>query len=361
MRRFGVRILGMVLLAAALTGCQKKEESRTIAEMVPIETQKEELPVIETPEPEETHEGEKKSDLTGLWISEEEASLRPYAVMFNNIGYANPQSGISDAAILYEALAEGGITRLMGILEKPSGERIGSVRSARHYFVSVADEYDAIFVHYGQTKYALSKISELKVDNLSGLEAVGTTVFYRDKSIKAPHNAFASAEGILKGTEKKGYRTECREDLCRHFNFYEEDTPLKGEEANHVKLGFSGSSVSFFDYNKGEGLYYKGQFGKEHIDAVTGQQLAFKNIIIQLVEEKNIDANGYQTIHFENAVGKGYYISNGRVQEITWEKNEAGKAMRYLDSEGKLLSINPGKTYVALYPTYRLENLSILE
>lgn len=360
MKKFGVRFLGTILLVAALTGCQKKEESNTTAEVAPIVTEQEVIPA-ETPEPEETHEGEAQSVLTGLWIPKEEASLRPYAVMFNNIEYASPQSGTSEASILYEALAEGGITRLMGIIERPSSDRIGSVRSARHYFVSVADEYDAIFVHYGQTKYALSKISELKVNNLSGLEAIGTTVFYRDKSIKAPHNAFASAKGIFEGTKKKAYRTEYREDLCKHFNFYEEDAQLEGENANHIKLGFSSSANPFFDYNKGEGLYYRGQFGKEHVDANTGEQLAFKNIIIQLVEEKNIDSNGYQTINFENATGKGYYITNGKAQEITWEKNESGKAMRYLDTDGKLLSINPGKTYVALYPTYRLENLSISE
>ncbi len=363
MKGFFIKCFWLLILAALLTGCQKKEDGITVeAEPTPV-------PVTQTPEPvettpeleEEAHEGEEQSPLTGLWVSKEEACLRPYAVMFNNISYANPQSGISEASVLYEALAEGGITRLMGIIEKPSSGRIGSVRSARHYFVSVADEYDAIFVHFGQTKYALNKIAELKVDNLSGLEAVGTTVFYRDKNVKAPHNAFASAEGIFKGRQIKDYRTEYRKDLCRHFNFYEEDTKISGEKAKTIKLGFSHYTTPFFEYKKEEGLYYRGQFGAAHLDANTKEQLAFKNIIIQLVEEANIDKNGYQTIKFENASGKGYYISNGKAQEITWEKNEAGKAMRYLDKDGKLLKINQGKTYIALYPTYRLENLSISE
>jgi hypothetical protein len=281
--------------------------------------------------------------------------------MFNNIQYASPQSGISEAAILYEALAEGGITRLMGIIERPAGDRIGSVRSARHYFVSVADEYDAIFVHYGQTKYALSKISELKVDNLSGLEAVGETVFYRDTSIKAPHNAFASAKGIYAGTKTKGYRTEYRENLSRHFNFYEEDTKLSGTEANSVSLGFSSYTSPTFTYDEEKKVYCRNQFKTAHLDAVTGEQLTFKNLIIQVVSENDIDKNGYQTINFENATGTGYYLSNGCVQEIRWEKNEAGKAMSYFDSEGKLLTINPGKTYIALYPSSRLDSLKISE
>lgn len=360
MRRGYVKVLGLLLMMAVLTGCQKKEVNESIAEIEPSPTAAAEPIVTEAPVV-ETHEGEARSLLTGLWVPEEENTERPYAVMFNNIEYASPQSGISESDILYEALAEGGITRLMGIIQKPSGNRIGSVRSARHYFVSVADEYDAIFVHYGQTKYALSKIAELDVDNLSGLEWVGNVVFYRDKNIKTPHNAFASAEGIAGGMKEKEYRTEYRENLSQHFNFYEEDTEFEGEPANLVKLGFSSYASPYFEYNKGEGLYYRSQYEAPHKDAVTEEQLAFKNIIIQLVSESNIDKNGYQDIDFTNATGKGYYISNGHVQEITWEKSESGKAMRYLDTDGKLLKINPGKTYVALYPTYRTDDLSISE
>lgn len=360
MRKISMKFLGLLLAAVVLTGCQKKEEGEITAEVLPtpIETVEVQVPE-ETKEPVDTHEGQAQSVVTGIWVPEEDAALRPYAIMFNNIEYASPQSGVSEAAVLYEALAEGGITRLMGIVEKPSADRIGSVRSARHYFVSVADEYDAIFVHYGQTKYALSKIAELGINNLSGLEAVGTKVFYRDKNIKAPHNAFASAKGIYEGTKTKDYRTQYRDELCRHFDFFEEDRVIKGREANVVKLGFSRYASPSFEYSKEDGIYYRSQFGGGHTDANTGEQLAYKNIIIQLVEESNIDKNGYQTIDFTNNTGKGYFITNGKAKEITWEKNESGKAMRYLAKDGSLLRINAGKTYVALYPTYRQEYLSI--
>ncbi len=361
-RRIGILFVAGLLLS----GCQKKENA-VVQPPAPQPVQQPTQTVVEEePEPEEevvdtSHEGEVQSVLTGEWISEEEAKQRPYAVMFNNIKYASPQSGISEASVLYEALAEGGITRLMGIIAKPKSDRIGSVRSARHYFVSVADEYDAIFVHYGQTKYALSKISELGINNLSGLEGVGNTVFYRDNAIKAPHNAFASAKGIVAGTEQKKYRTEYRENLCQHFNFYDEDTKPDGEKANKVTLSFSSYAEPSFSYDKEKKLYYRSQFGSEHVDANTKKQLAFKNIIIQLVEESDIDKNGYQTIDFTKASGKGYYISDGKAIKITWEKNESGKAMRYLDKDGALLTINPGKTYIALYPTFRKDNLKIAE
>src|SRR5699024_3792131 len=102
----------------------------------------------------------------------------------------------------------GGITRLLALGENYTGDRIGSVRSSRHYFASIADEYDAIYVHYGKTKYAKSKLAELGIGNLDGETGIGTTVFYRDNKMKAPHNAFTSLKGILAGIEKKGYETK---------------------------------------------------------------------------------------------------------------------------------------------------------
>lgn len=347
-----------VLFVSLFSACRK--EKNDVQEEIPAVTTKAALMTSETTlEPTatpDTHEGEARSKLTGLWIDEKAAKKRPYAVMFNNISLANPHSGISQAVILYEAIVEGDITRLMGIFEEFDAERIGSVRSARHYFVSFADEYDAIFVHYGQTKYALAKIASLGVDNLSGLEAVGSTVFYRDKAIKAPHNAFASYEGIQKGTKQKGYRTKYRKGI-RHYQFYAEDTDLKkAEKAKKIILGYS--NQPYLEYKKKDKLYYRYQFGGAHIDATTKEQLSFKNIIIQYVDEWNIDKKGYQTMNIENASGKGYYATNGKVVEITWKKNEAEKTMHYYDAKGKELVLNAGKTYVAIYPNNRTKGVT---
>lgn len=345
------------------TGCGKKDGEA----IKPIETanvtKESNTPkpakIETTLTPEELHEGQARSKISNIWIDEELVTKRPYALMFNNIQYASPQSGISQASILYEAVVEGGITRLMGIFEEFDSNRIGSARSARHYFVSFADEYDAIFVHYGQTKYALSKMATLGTDNLSGLEGVGSTVFYRDKSLKAPHNAFASYEGIIKGTKQKGYRTELKEDYENHFTFYEEDTSIQGKKAEKITLGFSRNMSPYFEYNKKNKKYYRFQFGGKHTDKNTGKQLAFKNIIIQCVKEWNIDKNGYQTMEIENSSGKGYYITNGHAEEITWKKNESTKKMHYYDAEGNVLCVNSGKTYIGIFPDNRLDYLKI--
>lgn len=365
------KVIYAILMVSMLTlcfGCKKKKKEENTPPVTP-EVTNTPVPTKEvTPTPEEeTHVGQVRSKLTGEWVNKEVENKRPYAIMLNNISYANPQSGTSEASIIYEAIVEGGITRMMGIYEDLYDEegkslsRIGSTRSARHYFVSFADEYDAIYVHYGQTKYAVSKMKELDIDTLSGLSSLGTTVFFRDNNIKAPHNAFASAKGILKGTKKSGYRTEYKDGYEGHFKFYEEDTDLtKGTVANKVTMKLSQYTNPYFVYNKETKTYDRYQFKGPHIDATTKKQLTFKNLIVQYVKEWNIDKNGYQTMDIENGTGSGYYITNGKAQKITWKKKESTKKMRYYDEDGNELTMNPGKTFVTIFPVDR-ENDVVFE
>ncbi len=359
MKRHAI-ILIILLILISLYGCKKKEGAEITPSVTPT-TPAATPTAVPTVEP-VNHNKEAKSKLTGLWVSKEISNKRPYAIMFNNIKLASPQSGTSEAAILYEALVEGGITRLMGIFEELNETRIGSVRSARHYFVSFADEYDAIYVHYGETTYATKKISALGIDNLSGLTGISETVFYRDKSINAPHNAFATKEGILKGTEIKGYETEYPKDYEGHFTFYEEDTDINSDQkAERVTLKFSGYASPYFIYDSKDKVYGRFQFDTKHIDYNTGEQLTFKNIIVQFVREWDIDINDYQTMDIENTEGSGYYITNGKKTDITWSKNESNRKMRYYDAQGRELTINPGKTYIAVFPDNRTKDVVLSE
>ena len=360
------------LMLGGLAGCKKKQTDKSefdpivtptsIPTLTPTPTP---TPTIEpTPIVEESHEGMAISKLTGEWVELEVANSRPYAMMLNNIVYANPQSGIGDASILYEALVEGGITRLMGIYEgidpeSDTAKRIGSIRSARHYFVSFADEYDAIFVHYGQTTYAEKKMNKLGIDTINGMSGVGVNSFYRDKSIKAPHNAFTSLKGINQAMEKGKYRTTYKEGYEGHYRFYSEDTPIEGEIATNIKLKYSNQITPILKYNEETKKYDRYQYDGEHIDYNTNEQLSFKNVIVWFVKEWNIDKNGYQTMDLEDASGEGYYITNGKLTKITWKKNEDKKWMRFYDESGNELTINPGKTYIAVFPNNRVKDVVI--
>lgn len=364
MKRFA-SILIILLTVIALVACKKDKgngNSNVIQDLdlnkpTPIPTNPPQP--TNPPELEDNHEGEMRSTLTGLWVPVEIGNKRPYAIQFNNFKTVRNQWGIGQADIVYEALVEGGITRLLAIGENFTGDRIGSIRSSRHYYVSFADEYDAIYIHYGKTKYAVAKLKELGINNLDGETGIGGTVFYRDRSINAPNNAFTSVEKILEGIKIKGYETEHREDFEPHYSFYEEDTDLVSQMAcNKLTIKYP-YNKPYFTYNPEDKLYYRYQFGEAHKDSNTGNQLTFKNIIVQFVKEWDIDKNDYQTMDIEDAKGSGYYITNGQVVPISWKKNEKQKWMRYFDESGEELKINPGKTYIAIFPDNQKKDLVI--
>ncbi len=354
----------VVVIAAVIVAClaalkPKSEQSETV---VPKTTEVATTTPAPTPDPTpDPNAGKVRSLLTGEYISEKKAKQRPFAVMINNIEYANlRQEGTSQMDILYEALAEGGITRMLGVFQGTSKiKNVGSVRSARHYYVSFADEWDAIFCHFGHTPYALNKIDKLGTDNLSGLSAIGGVVYRRVSGHAAPHNVFATGKSMLKGAKKMGYRTKIKESkVAEHFTFYETDTDLTADNTTkYVKLPFSAYSTSILKYDKKTKEYKKYEYGTKHKDHRNGKQLSFKNVIVQIVKETNKDRNGYQHLHL-NEGGKGYYITNGKRMKIYWEKSESNGTMTYYDMDGNVLTINPGKTYIAAYPKNRKNLIS---
>lgn len=341
-------IIGMAL-CLGLAGCGG-EKTPVIEEITTQETTTQTEPESE-PESETENislEGKVRSMLSGEWVDEEIAKRRPVAVMFNNIIDAVPQSGIAKADIVYEAPVEGALTRLMGIIENYDElEKIGSVRSSRLYFVYFAKEFDAVYVHFGQAVYAESLLNSSNIQNLNGLSLDGSC-FYRTSDRVAPHNAYTSAAGIAKGIEQYGYRKDYEEDYKGHyiFNTAEEEIELKGGvEAKKVTPGYA-VNKPWFEYKEEDGLYYRFQYGKEQIDELTGDQLAYKNIIMQYVDYYDY-GDGYYYITV-NGTGSGKYITNGKASDITWKKETEFGPTRYYDENGDEIVLNCGKTWVCI-------------
>ncbi len=360
----------MILLCAAvamlaLTACGSEATVETPVETIQDnqETQAPEAettaPVEETtPEettqaPEVAPEGMKKSYLTGLWQDEEKVDRRPISIMLSNIKKATPQTGISKAAIIYEAPVEGMITRLMGVFEDYEGlEKIGSVRSARTYFVFWSEQWDSVYAHFGQCDYAKPYLNQ--IDNLNGVEGIGNTVYYRTSDRKAPHNAYASEEGLLAGIEKKGYRTHHEEDYTRGvFLFANEPGAItleNGDPATYVYPGFrdnSGDKI-YFEYDEATKKYLRYQFGGPQIDDMTGEQLSVDNILIQYCDwEYYYNVTNYLWINIWDTNGNpGYYITQGKVIPIVWVGGVEYEPTKYYDLEGNELVMNPGQTWV---------------
>lgn len=310
--------------------------------------------ISETPAPTATPLPAGINRLTGEKMDEEIAAKRPIAIMINNIKAAIPQSGISQADIVYECNAEGGITRLMCIFQNLSGDKIGSVRSVRHYYASFASEYDAIFCSVGGSDAGIEKLEELNMDYLNGLKGVGVTLAYRDNSRKAPHNAYTSIERINECIKKGKFRTEYQGKNDNHWTFYDSDTQLSdGKDANKVTVKMSGYTTPYFIYK--DGLYYRYQFGNPHIDEANNEQLKFKNVLVMYVIQNKMDTYGRQDMEIENNSGEGYYITNGKYVSIKWTKNEKAGTMQFLDKDGNLLKVNTGKTCIMVVPNTLVE------
>jgi len=289
-----------------------------------------------------------KSYLTGQWVDKEIGTKRPIAVMFNNIMVAVPQSGIEQASIVYETPVEGGITRLVGLIEDYSTlSKIGSVRSARLYHGYIALEFDAIFVHYGCAIYA-NELLKNSVDNIDGNAGEGTVAYYRTEDRKAPHNAYTSAEHLAAGIKYKNYRTEYANTYNGHFKFAEDGETIllsPASSATRVALGYVNNSP-WFEYNAEDKLYYRYQFKKEQIDQETGNQLAYNNIIIQFVDYYDY-GDGYYYIYNQGS-GTGKFITNGRFIDITWKKDEEFGITKYYNEYGEEITLNQGKTWVSM-------------
>ncbi|MCR5430377.1 MAG: DUF3048 domain-containing protein [Eubacterium sp.] len=297
--------------------------------------------------------GQARSFLTGKYIKAEDAKLRPYAVMINNIQTAIPQYSISNADVIYESPVEGSITRMMAIFQKPDKcKRIGSVRSCRIYFAYMSKEWDSIYVHYGQSKYAKKFLKSKKIDNICSWNGEGA--FYRTSDKPAPHNCYASGKGLNKQRKKLKYRKNHNDEYQGTFKFADIDKPYEipdGENVKDasvkVKVGYSYNNA-YYKYNKDNQKYYRYQYGQKHIDKVNNKQLSCTNIIIQYVKTV-LYPDGKSLKMTQKGDGKGWYITRGKAMKITWHKDKQKSGQtKYYDENGDEITVNNGKTFVQI-------------
>lgn len=360
-------------LALALTGCGKGTASSVVSSVTPpaetsssVVSETSELAEPSAIAAEEIDpnapEGMAKSYLTGEYVDEAISRQRPVAMMFNNIQAACPQSGIENADVLYEAPVEGGITRLMGIFENYDGlTKIGSVRSARIYFVRFALGWDAIYCSVGHSKYAVDLLDSPTTDSMDGVTSTGVGVYYRTEDRKAPHNCYASADGIKAGIEKQGFDTNYDAGYHGYFQFVNsgETASYEGTPANTVRTGYFHNDP-YFTYNSDDQLYYRFQFDAKQIDDQTGNQLAFKNLILQYCNYEMFDDDKSLNIDI-NSGGKAQYISNGVCTEMTWNRDSTTGITHYYMADGSEVKLNTGKTYVGIILNPNAERVQITE
>ena len=286
-----------------------------------------------------------------LNIVNEESKSRPYAIMINNVeGARKLQSGLQDAYMVYELMVEGGITRYLALFLDQTTERIGSIRSARHYYLDYALENDAIYVHHGYSPQAREDWSKLGVDRI---EVNESTTGWRDKSASKTYEftLFTNIEKLGKGIRSK--RTERNKDLLLNYSVDNIDiSQMEGAiPANKVDIKYSSNTTTNYKYDTDNNIYLRIDKNKSQNDYVTGKQLTVKNIIVYKVKYSNIqgDDKGRQTID-NVGNGTGYYISNGYAVPITWKKDSRSSATIYKYNNGKEIQVNDGNTFIQIMP-----------
>lgn len=289
---------------------------------------------------------------SNLKIVDLNSKTRPYAIMINNLGVARPlQSGLQDAMIIYEMIVEGGLTRYMAVFQDQNTERIGSIRSARHYFLDYALENDAIYVHHGNSPQAAADFKTLNIDRIS-VDASKTG--WRDKSlnVSTEHTLFTSIAKLNNGLGNK--RKTRNKDFL--LNYSETPVDLSTKEgaikANNIEITYSGSVKSSYEYDESAQNYKRSVNGKAHTDYVTKKQYTFKNIITYQVSNTSLnDGSGKDRQTLDNiGSGEGYYITNGYAVPITWSKSSRSSQTVYKYKDGTEIDVNDGNTFIQIQP-----------
>ena len=276
---------------------------------------------------------------------------RPIAVMIDNHNQAWPQSGLNQAYMVYEALAEGGETRLMALFKGVDVEQIGPVRSARHYFLDYAMENDAIYVHFGQSPQAESDIKKFFINDINGIAEDGTT-FWRTNKKYAPHNALTSTEKILQSAKNKNYRTTSDKESILQYTT-DEVKLEEGQSAVSITIPHSNLQTVKYEYDEENRVYKRYARKKEQTDWETGETLTAKNIIVTLCDNYTLTDSENKGRQGLKNIGTfdGYYLTNGRAIKIKCIKNDREEQTVYQDLEGNEIKVNDGNTWVNICPT----------
>lgn len=292
-----------------------------------------------------------------LKIVNEESNERPIAIMIdNNIGNAK-HAGLQESYLNYEIIVEGGLTRIMALYKDRNVSLIGPVRSSRHYFLDYALESNAIYAHFGWSPYAERDMKVLNVNNINGL--TDDKPYWREKSAVAPHNVFTTTNKIRDYAKTKGYTDTTADWQLLNYttdkimlNETSENQDNVNPElitANNIVINYSYYQTRSYTYDNQNGYYLRAMNGNPHIDKATNNQLNYKNIIIEKVNNYNLDSDGRQDLSTVGS-GTGYYITNGYALPINWTKSSRRAKTKYTYNNGSEIKVNDGNTFIQIVP-----------
>ncbi len=315
-------IATLIIATAVLTGCSSNSEAPPPPSPPPVEVK----------EPEQPSQTQQKPQLPGA-----------LCVMVDNYYKARPQSGLDRADIVYEILAEGGITRYFAVFYHETAEKIGPIRSARYYFAQLARGYDAPFAHAGGNADALALIPRIGVKDLDEIyNAAG--YFWRDSKRQMPHNLYSSTEKLLSGAQAKGYKL----------------APLAALPVDNTWEGIDHKREISFDYSAGKYSYQASWVydseryarkinGKPHL-MEDGAPIVADNLIAMVAPTREVVKEEVESEIKLIGKGEARYFIAGKMMKGSWEKSSVERNIRFLDERGQPVKFKPGKTWIQVIP-----------
>lgn len=327
----------------------------------------EEASVQEAPK---DHELPLTGELVTKEVYDEVTAKRPLSVIIENHSDARPQSGLNDADIVWEALAEGGISRFMAVFLQNEPDKVGPVRSLRKYFLDWnAELRDGLIMHIGyahtdnDATNALGYLYTYEVKSLGFLP----NLTWRSSERYAPHNAYTSTKDLWQTAYDKGWTgiidldkwqfkndsVEIVEDTVEESETVEIETTVSVPEISFNWFGYSVTSYSVnWSYDEENNTYLRSHNGVVHTDADSGDQIFAKNVVVMFVPASyTVDTDGKSRLIYE-LIGEGpaHIFLDGKETTATWKKSERVSRTKFYDENGDEIEFNRGRTWISVLP-----------
>jgi hypothetical protein len=284
------------------------------------------------------------SPLTGIELPSEADTKKPVtAVIIENSPDARPQSGMQEAEITYEAIAEGGITRFLNVYQQNKPGLIGPVRSLRPYFVDWLAPWNASIVHVGGSKRALDEVRNGSYRDVDQFFNPGS--YWRSSDRYAPHNVYTSFEKLDALNVEKGYaQSEPKPFL------HNDTTPAEAPSATSVQVTMSsGLYNSGWNYDAASNTYHRLQAGQPHTDREAGQ-ITTRSLVVLKMTMEHVMEDGLRESYASNGSGEAVVFQDGTATEVNWHKSSGQEQLSLTTKDGQAFSLARGKVWISAIP-----------
>lgn len=291
------------------------------------------------------------SPLTGLQC--DNYKQRPVAVMMAGDAVARPLSGLSQAEIVVEMpVITGSVTRLMAVFVCTLPDEVGSIRSARHDYISLVRGWDAMYIHWGGSHFALDELKTGKrytgedLGKISDIDALSSSgPFFRKSTIPAPHNGFVSLPKAIELAKDRGYTLESNLEGYKFLNKKSIEDQKSNAKNGKLYVGFGGIFATSWEYNKDDNTYTRYWSGQKDLDRGNKDyDIKPKNIVVIRASSRQIEGQYNEVTIYGKGEGKIYH--NGQEKNISWKKEGFKDTLRFYGEDGQEMLLVPGQTFI---------------